>query len=84
MVKRFNFYSTFSNFLKEKNLITEELAVVNTAAENFPKGALFCRGLLITKPQIPFAGVIENVYQEVVVQTTTITITNTNLYFFTR
>ena len=39
----------------------------------------FCKGRLISKLQIPFAGVIENVYQEVGVQTTTIT--NTNLYF---
>lgn len=79
MVKRFNFYETFSNFLSERNLVAEELAVVNTAANNFPKGALFCKGLLISKPQIPFAGVIENIYQEVAAQTTTIT--NTHLYF---
>lgn len=81
MAKRFNFYSTFSNFLSESNLVADELAVVNTAANDFPKGALFCKGRLISKPQIPFAGVIENVYQEVAVQTTTTTITNTNLYF---
>lgn len=79
MAKRFNVYSTFSNFLSERNLVADELAVVNTAANNFPKGALFCKGRLISKPQIPFAGVIENVYQEVAVQITTIT--NTNLYF---
>lgn len=79
MVKRFNVYRTFSNFLSERNLVADELAVVNTAANDFPKGALFCKGRLISKPQIPFAGVIENVYQEVVVETTTIT--NTNLYF---
>lgn len=79
MAKRFNVYGTFSNFLSERNLVADELAVVNTAANDFPKGALFCKGRLISKPQIPFAGVIENVYQEVVVQTTTIT--NTNLYF---
>lgn len=79
MAKRFNIYSTFSNFLSERNLVTDELAVVNTAANNFPKGALFCKGLLISKPQIPFAGVIENIIQEVPVQNTTIT--NTNLYF---
>ena len=79
MVKRFNVYGTFSNFLRERNLVADELAVVNTAANDFPKGALFCKGRLISKPQIPFAGVIENVYQEVAVQTTTIT--NTNLYF---
>lgn len=79
MVKRFNVYGTFSNFLSERNLVANELAVVNTAANDFPKGALFCKGRLISKPQIPFAGVIENVYQEVDVQTTTIT--NTNLYF---
>lgn len=79
MAKRFNVYGTFSSFLRERNLVCQELAVVNTAANDFPKGALFCKGRLISKPQIPFAGVIENVYQEVVVQTTTIT--NTNLYF---
>lgn len=79
MAKRFNFYGTFSNFLSERNLVSDELAVVNTTANDFPKGALFCRGRLITKPQIPFAGVIENVYEEVAVQNTTIT--NTNLYF---
>lgn len=79
MAKRFNIYGTFSNFLSERNLVANELAVVNTAANDFPKGALFCKGRLISKPQIPFAGVIENVYQEVAVQTTTIT--DTNLYF---
>lgn len=79
MAKRFNVYVTFSNFLSERNLVADELAVVNTTANDFPKGGLFCKGRLISKPQIPFAGVIENVYQEVVVQTTTIT--NTNLYF---
>lgn len=79
MVKRFNVYRTFSNFLSERNLVADELAVVNTAANDFPKGALFCKGRLISKPQIPFAGVIENIYQEVSVQATTIT--NTNLYF---
>lgn len=79
MAKRFNVYGTFSNFLSERNLVADELAVVNTAANDFPKGALFCKGRLISKPQIPFAGVIENVFQEVAVQNTTIT--NTNLYF---
>lgn len=79
MAKRFNVYGTFSNFLSERNLVANELAVVNTAANDFPKGALFCKGRLISKPQIPFAGVIENIYQEVAVQNTTIT--NTNLYF---
>lgn len=79
MVKRFNVYRTFSNFLSERNLVADELAVVNTAANDFPKGALFCKGRLISKLQIPFAGVIENVFQEVAVQNTTIT--NTNLYF---
>lgn len=79
MAKRFNVYRTFSNFLSERNLVADELAVVNTAANDFPKGALFCKGRLISKPQIPFAGVIENICQEVVVQNTTIT--NTNLYF---
>ena len=79
MAKRFNVYRTFSNFLSERNLVADELAVVNTAANDFPKGALFCKGRLISKPQIPFAGVIENIIQEVAVQNTTIT--NTNLYF---
>lgn len=79
MAKRFNVYGTFSNFLSERNLVSDELAVVNTTANNFPKGGLFCTGRLISKPQIPFAGVIENVYREVPVQTNTIT--NTNLYF---
>ena len=81
MVKRFNFYGSFSNFLSERTPIIDELAVVNTSTSNFSKVALFCKGWLITKPQIPFAGVIENVYQEVAVHTTTTTITNTNLYF---
>ena len=82
MAKRFNIYNTFSNFLKERNLVSDELAVVNTAANNFPKAALFCKGRLISKLQIPFAGVIENIYQIVVIQTIgTITITDTNLYF---
>lgn len=79
MVKRFNVYGTFSNFLSERNLVANELAVVNTAANDFPKGALFCKGRFISKPQIPFAGVIENIFQEVAAQNTTIT--NTNLYF---
>lgn len=79
MAKRFNVYGTFSSFLSERNLVSDELAVVNTTANDFPKGALFCKGRLISKPQIPFAGVIENIYQVAVVQTTTIT--NTNLYF---
>ena len=79
MVKRFNSYGTFSNFLSERNLVIDELAVVDTTANNFPKRALFCKGRLVSKLQIPFAGVIQNIYQEVAVQTTTIT--NTNLYF---
>lgn len=79
MAKRFNIYRTFSNFLSERNLVADELAVVHTTANDFCKAALFCKGHVISKLQIPFAGVIENVYQEVGVQTTTIT--NTNLYF---
>ena len=79
MAKRFNVYRTFSNFLSERNLVADELAVVNTAANDFPKGALFCKGRLISKPQIPFAGVIENIHREIAEQNTTIT--NTNLYF---
>lgn len=81
MVKRFNIYGSFSNFLSERTRIIDELAVVNTTANNFPKIGLYCKGRLISKPQIPFAGVIENVYEEVAVQTNTTTITNTNLYF---
>ena len=79
MAKRFNVYHTLSNFLSERNIVSDELAIVNTLANDFPKGALFCKGRLISKPQIPFAGVIENLFQEVAVQNTTIT--NTNLYF---
>lgn len=82
MSKRFNIYSTFSNFLSERVLIAEQLAVVNCSANYaFSRQALFCQGYFISKPQIPFAGVIESVYQEVATHTTTITITNTNLYF---
>lgn len=79
MAKRFNVYGTFSSFLRERNFVCEELAVVNTIANDFPKGGLFCKGRLISKPQIPFAGVIENIFREVPVLNTTIT--NTNLYF---
>ena len=79
MIKRFNFYATFSRFLSERNLIADELAVVDTPANNFSKGGLFCKGRLISKPQIPFAGVIENIIREVPVENSTIT--NTNLYF---
>lgn len=79
MAKRFNVYGTFSNFLSERNLVADELAVVNTAANDFPKGALFCKGRLISKLQIPFAGVVENIVETSAVQETTIT--NTNLYF---
>lgn len=81
MAKRFNIYGSFSNFLKERRLVTDELAVVNTSTANFSKVGLYCKGNLISKLQIPFAGVIENVYQEVAVHTATTTITNTNLYF---
>lgn len=80
MAKRFNNYSTFSKFLSERNLVGNELAVVDTGANyHFSKSALFCNGRLISKPQIPFAGVIENIFQDVSVLNTTIT--NTNLYF---
>lgn len=78
MVKRFNFYTTFSRYLSERNLVSGELAVVDTTANNFSKIALFCKGRLISKPQIPFAGVLENIFHEVIVQNT---ITNSNLYF---
>lgn len=81
MVKRFNTYGTFSSFLRERTLVLDELAIVNTEANGFHKAALFCQGGFISKPQIPFAGVIENVYQEIAAQTTTTTITDTNLYF---
>lgn len=79
MAKRFNIYESFFDFVSERNLVANELAVVNTNVKIFPKGALFCKGRLIGKPQIPFAGVIENVYQEVVVQNTSIN--DFNLYF---
>lgn len=79
MAKRFNVYGTFYEFLRERNLVADELAVVDTPANGFPKGALFCKGRLISKPQIQFAGVIENIFQESVVQKTT-TI-GTDLYF---
>ena len=80
MVKRFNAYENFSNFLKEKTLIVGELAVVNTSANyTFPKIGLCCRGHFISKPQIPFAGIIENIFQEEIVEISTIK--NTNLYF---
>lgn len=79
MAKRFNSYVTFSNFLRERNNISGELAVVDTTITNCPKRGLFCKGHFISKVQIPFAGVIENVYRDVSVQTNTIT--NTNLYF---
>lgn len=81
MVKRFNVYGTFFDFLNERKLVGNELAVVNTAANDFPRGSLFCKGRLISKPQIPFAGVIKNIYKEVVVNTDTTTISNNNLYF---
>lgn len=79
MAKRFNIYTTFSRFLSERNLVSDELAVVDTTANDFSKRALFCKGRLISKLQIPFAGAIENIIQEVAEQNTTIT--NTNLYF---
>ena len=80
MAKRFNFYTSFFDFVRERDLVANELAVVSTPVGGFPKGALFCKGRLISKPQISFAGVIENIYQEVVAQTTT-SISNVNLYF---
>ena len=79
MAKRFNVYTTYSNYLRERNFVSDELSVVDTPTNNFSKVALFCKGRLISKPQIPFAGVIENVYREVPIQNNTIT--NTNLYF---
>lgn len=79
MAKRFNIYQSFANFLSERNNVSNEIAVVNTFANNFPKGALYCKGRLISKPQIPFAGVVEEVYQEA--STSATSITNTNLYF---
>lgn len=79
MVKMFNVYNTFSNFLKERYLVSNQLAVVNTVANDFAKRGLFCKGGFISKLQIPFAGVIENIIREVPIQNNTIT--NTNLYF---
>ena len=79
MVKRFNSYGSFSSFLSERVRVIDELALVDTTAINFPKIGLFCKGSLISKPQIPFAGVIENIFRDVPVLNTTIT--NTNLYF---
>lgn len=79
MAKRFNVYGTFFDFLRERDLVADELAVVDTPATAFSKGGLFCKGRLISKPQIPFAGVIENIFQEVAVQTTSIEIDT--LYF---
>lgn len=79
MAKRFNVYGSFLGFLRERNLVADELAVVDTLANGFPKGALFCKGRLISKPQIPFAGVVEDIFQEVVVQNTTIS--DAKLYF---
>ena len=79
MAKRFNFYQSFANFLTERNNVSNEIVVINTSANNFPKGCLYCKGRLISKPQIPFAGIVEKVYQEVSISATSIT--NTNLYF---
>ena len=79
MAKRFNDYSTFSKFLSERNFVFDELAVVDTSVNSFPKIGLFCRTRLISKPQIPFAGVIENVFRDTPVENSTIS--NTNLYF---
>ena len=79
MAKRFNAYATFSGFLKERNLVFDELAVVSTTPNIFARTGLFCKGRFISKPQIPFAGVIENLFQEEVAKVNTIT--NTNLYF---
>lgn len=79
MAKRFNVYGSFFSFLRERDLVADELAVVNTTANGFDKGALFCKGRLISKLQIPFAGVIENIIQEEAVQNTTIS--DANLYF---
>lgn len=79
MNKRFNYYTSFSNFLRDRNIVVDELAVVDTTANDFPKAGLFCNGRFISKPQIPFAGVIENIFQETIEENNTIT--NTNLYF---
>lgn len=46
MAKRFNVYRTFSNFLSERNLVADELAVVNTAANDFLKEHYFVKGVL--------------------------------------
>lgn len=79
MAKRFNLYTSFSNFLSERNLLFDELAVIDTPVNGFSKAGLFCRGRLISKPQIPFAGVVENIVQDAPVENSTIT--DTNLYF---
>lgn len=79
MAKRFNFYQSFAKFLPERNNVSNEIVVVNTSVNNFPKVGLYCKGRLISKPQIPFAGVAEKVYQEVPISTTSIN--NANLYF---
>lgn len=79
MAKRFNVYQNFANFLTEKDDIANEIAIINTYANNFPKVGIYCKGKIISKPQIPFTGVVEEVYQEVSVSATSIT--NTNLYF---
>lgn len=46
MAKRFNVYGTFSNFLSERNLVADELAVVNTAAMISLKEHYFVKDVL--------------------------------------
>lgn len=80
MAKRFNFYGTWSSFLRERLSVIDDLAVVSTTCSSgFTKVGLFCKSRVISKPQIPFAGVIENIIE--IVPTEVTTITNNNLYF---
>lgn len=82
MIKRFNYYGSFSAFLSERTSVIDQLAIINTSPTiNFFRGGLFCKEALIGNLQIPFAGVIEHLYQEVTEPTGPITITDNNLYF---
>lgn len=79
MSKRFNVYGGFKSFYNEKSNICNDLALVNVQSNNFQKTALYCKDRLITKAQIPFAGVIEHIYQITNVNKNTISIST--LYF---
>ena len=78
MAKRFNFYSSFSKYLSERHLVIDQLAVVDTSVGWISKIGLFCRSRPINKVQIPFAGAIESIIQEVAEEST---INDNNLYF---